>query len=181
VTFSGVKIAVCGHRRLSDLDHLETSILDAARRIRDLYPGLHYQVYSCLAEGADRLLTHKLIEALDVDLIAILPLPEREYLKDFRTDKSIQEYFNLKRLAKEIVSPGQDQTRPQAYQEANRYLMKNCDLLVVIWDGLPARGPGGTAEMVQIARLVGRPMLWIHTGQGQINGSLTEERFDNLT
>jgi hypothetical protein len=35
--------------------------------------------------------------------------------------------------------------------------------------------------MVQIARLVGRPMLWIHTGQGQINGSLTEERFDNLT
>ncbi len=32
---------------------------------------------------------------------------------------------------------------------ANAYLARRCDLLAVLWDGQPARGPGGTAELVQ--------------------------------
>jgi hypothetical protein len=180
VTSSGIKIAVCGHRRLSNLHHLESSIQAVSQRIQETYPDLPYHVYSCLAEGADRLLAYKLIQSLPADLTVVLPLPEREYLKDFHTKESIHEYRNLRRLAKKVVTSNREQTRPQAYQEANRYLVENCDLLVAIWDGLPARGLGGTAELVQIARLASRPLLWIHADHAPVTGNLIEERLKGL-
>lgn len=181
MTFSGVKIAVCGHRSLDAPHHLETSILAASSRIQEVYQGLPYQVFSCLAEGSDRLLAYKLIHTLPADLIVILPLPEQEYLKDFQTKESIQEFCDLKRMAKKVVTLDQEYIRPTAYQEANRYLMENCDLLVTIWDGLPARGPGGTAELVQLARINEWPLIWIHPNQTKIVGSLTEERLKSLS
>lgn len=177
---SKIKIAVFGHRHLGDPHLLETSILAAAQRIQEVYPSVAYQVYSCLAEGADRLLASKLIQVLPADLAVVLPLSEQEYLKDFQSKKSIQEYHHLKRLAKKVVTSDQQPTRPHAYREANHYLMQNCDLFVTIWDGLPARGPGGTAELVQSARHAERPLLWIHVEQGPLNGSLTEERMNRV-
>jgi hypothetical protein len=175
-----VKIAVSGHRQLSDCTRLEASILAAAGRIKAVYPKQRYQVFSCLAEGADRLLTRILVETLSADLTIVLPLPEPDYLQDFETNESIEEYQSLMLLSEKVIEPGPGLTRPQAYQDANRFLVKVCDLLVAIWDGTPARGEGGTGEMVAMSRQVSRPVLWIHTGPGPVAGSLTEERFGNL-
>jgi hypothetical protein len=181
VTSSSIKIAVCGHRRLDDPHRLETSILISVQRIHAAYPGHPYQVYSCLAQGADRLLAGKFIQALPADLTVILPLPEQEYLKDFKSEQSIQEYNKLKYLAKAVITPDLVYTRPQAYREANRRLMENCDLLVTVWDGLPARGPGGTAELVKMARLSERPLLWIHANDAYHTGRLIVERLNTIT
>jgi len=178
---SRLKIAVFGHRHLDDPHHLEISILAAAQRIQDVYPSVVYQVYSCLAEGADRLLASKFIQTLPADLKAVLPLPEQEYLKDFHSEKSKQEFHQLKRLARKVIVPDQLIIRPQAYREANHYLMQNCDLFVTIWDGLPARGPGGTAELVEMVRLSERPLLWIHVNDGSPTGHLIVERLNPVT
>jgi hypothetical protein len=175
-----LKIAVCGHRHLHDPNHFETGIQFAIRRIQQAYPEHSYQVFSCLAEGADRLLAKRFIEVLDADLTVVLPLPERDYLKDFQSGDSIREYKDLTLLSKEVVPAGRGQIRPQAYQAANHYLVENCDLLVAIWDGLPARGPGGTAEVVQIARQIGQPLLWIHAGVGMTENTLTVERLEPI-
>ncbi|MBV8594395.1 MAG: hypothetical protein JOZ27_08860, partial [Caulobacteraceae bacterium] len=42
-----------------------------------------------------------------------------------------------------------------------RWLIGAADLLVVIWSGAPARGPGGTADAVRLALEHGVPVLWI--------------------
>ena len=40
-------------------------------------------------------------------------------------------------------------------------LVRRCDLLIAIWDGLPPRGRGGTADVVTEARRSGVPVVWI--------------------
>jgi hypothetical protein len=175
-----VKIAVCGHRNLSNPRQLQAGILTAAERIQRVLPDQQYHIWSCLAEGADRLITRILVKTLAAELTIVLPLPEPQYLKDFQTNESIQEFNDLKQLAGKIIEPDHELLRPHAYQAANLTLIKNCALLVAIWDGKPAKGPGGTGEMVEMSRQAGIPLLWIHLSGGPGIGYLTEERFENL-
>jgi hypothetical protein len=172
-----IRIAVSGHRRLEEQARLQTGVMTAIEKILESYPKRNYRVYSCLAEGADRFLGRILSETLPADLITVLPLAENEYLKDFQTNESIQEYKHLRQISKGLVLPEQPLPRPQAYQAANHILAASCDLLVTLWDGKPARGPGGTAEVVELFRKDLRPLLWIHTDDLFI-GTLTVERLE---
>ena len=47
-----------------------------------------------------------------------------------------------------------------------RWLIGAADLLVVVWNGRPPRGSGGTADCVRLALEHGIPVLWIHPGDG---------------
>ena len=174
-----IKIAVSGHRQLTNLPSLENSVLAAADQIHTAFPGKTYHIWSCLAEGADRILSRILVKSLGAKLTVVLPLPEQEYIKDFKTTESIQEYKQLKQIAEKVVASDQVLARPLAYQAANHTLMQGCDLLVTIWDGLPARGPGGTSEVVESIRQGGKPLLWIHTNKEKNDDMLTKERFPN--
>ena len=42
-------------------------------------------------------------------------------------------------------------TREDAYLQAGKWLVDHSDVLVVLWDGKPAQGKGGTGEYVQRA------------------------------
>lgn len=175
---SAVRIVVSGHRHLTVTPSLERGIGEAIERIDASFPGYQFHVLSCLAEGADRLLSQYLMEALRAELMVVLPLPEEEYMRDFRSALSIQEYWALKNRATRVVQTTSRLARPFAYQIANQKLLEKADLVMVIWDGLPARGPGGTAEMVAMARQAHLPMLWIHAGDDEHPaGELSEERF----
>ena len=46
--------------------------------------------------------------------------------------------------------------------EVNRRLVWNSDLVIAVWDGLPARGDAGTANVIGRARLDGLPVLCVH-------------------
>lgn len=176
MTYRQIKIAVCGHRHLTHLERLEMGIQEACKKIQAVYGNASYQVFSCLAEGADQLLVDRLIESLGAVLIAVLPLPEDEYFEDFKTPESLLAFKRLKLQADRIISQQHTLERPLAYQKANHILLENCDLLVAIWDGKPARGIGGTAETVNVAGRIGLPVLWIQADEGLITGSLLEER-----
>src|SRR5439155_12740709 len=52
-----------------------------------------------------------------------------------------------------------------------------CDVLIALWDGQPARGRGGTAEVVALARRVGRPLICIGS---EPPFAVTEELGDGL-
>jgi hypothetical protein len=84
--------------------------MSAGERIRESFPGQRFQVYTCLAEGADRLLARVLKKSLAADLIAVLPLPEQEYLKDFLTTESVEEFENIKRLVTNVITLEQEHT-----------------------------------------------------------------------
>lgn len=47
--------------------------------------------------------------------------------------------------------------------EHGRWIVRWSDALVAAWNGLPAAGPGGTADTVMLALRRGLPILWIDT------------------
>jgi len=55
----------------------------------------------------------------------------------------------------------------EAYAAAGRRLVDHSDVLMAVWDGCPARGPGGTGDVVAYARACGTPVevLWPHGSQ----------------
>ena len=67
--------------------------------------------------------------------------------------------------------------REAAYAAAGLAVLDRCDLLIALWDGMPARGPGGTGDQVAEARARALPLVWIHADQPF---ALHEEHIDRL-
>jgi hypothetical protein len=51
---------------------------------------------------------------------------------------------------------------PEAHMEASKFMIELGDELLAVWDGQPARGYGGTADIVAYARSLGVPVrvIW---------------------
>jgi hypothetical protein len=62
----------------------------------------------------------------------------------------------------ERVELTRERTHEEAYYAAGRYIVDHADRLIAVWDGDPPRGLGGTADVVDYARLIGVPVtvLW---------------------
>jgi ankyrin repeat protein len=132
-------------------------------------------VVTPLAEGADRLVAKKALELEDTRIEAVLPLAQSDYLEDFATAESRREFESLlaraartinlrdRPLNPETDGPDLDQARRQAYADVGQYVIEQCDVLLALWDGRPARGQGGTAEVVQAARARQKPLVIIST------------------
>jgi hypothetical protein len=151
-------VGVTGHRNLDSRDprltHLVTREL---RKITHRHDGAPLLVLTGLAEGADRLVTYA-AQDLGSEFIAILPLPDALYEPDFSGAASLTDYESLRsnagrviraplmatrRVVKEYGEP-----RNQQYAWSGAYIAKRSQILIAIWDGAPARGTGGTAEVV---------------------------------
>lgn len=160
-----LRIGVTGHRFLSDAQLVARQIDEC---LQHLTPGVRagerrLLAVSSLAEGADRLLAQAVLARPGGALEAALPLPPEDYLRDFATVASREEFASLLLRARAVIVLPPAPTRDEAYARAGRYVVAHCDMLLAIWDGRPARGPGGTAETVDHARRTGRPLVWIRT------------------
>jgi hypothetical protein len=126
------------------------------------------RLLSPLAEGADRLAAEAGL-ALGYRLEALLPFAREEYERDF--PGSLEAFRGLLEQAGPRVlaldgARGADETR--SYEAAGRMVVRNCDLLIAIWDGGKSRGRGGSAEIVRFAARHGQPVWWLHAdGAGE--------------
>ena len=69
-------------------------------------------------------------------------------------------------------------TREEAYLAAGLGVLDRSDALLALWDGEPARGRGGTAEVVAEARARALPLTWVRVGRRvPIEPTRTEERW----
>jgi hypothetical protein len=159
-----VAIGVTGHRILTELDKIELGIAEALRYISGRSPNRSLNVLSSLAEGADRLVARGVLAHKGSRLVAVLPLPRAEYLADFVTVESRQEFLGLLDQAGECVEMPPAPTREAAYEAAGAYVLGHCDVLLTVWDGQGAQGQGGTGEVVARARARGLPIAWVHAG-----------------
>ena len=57
--------------------------------------------------------------------------------------------------------PGEQGQEPEGYAMVGRATVAHCDILIAVWDGLKARGRGGTGEVVELAVLRGVPVVHI--------------------
>jgi hypothetical protein len=88
-------------------------------------------------------------------------------VEDFEDAASRADFFALLEQASEIIEldgrRGGDAERSAAYAAVGAWVANECDILIAVWDGREASGAGGTAEVVERARQLGRPVLWLPT------------------
>jgi hypothetical protein len=159
-----IRVGVTGHRALAELDKINAGVEEALRRIEQLFPGEALTVISALAEGADRIAAHQVLARPGARLVVPLPLPRSDYMADFGSEASRSEFLRLLDRAEQVTEMPPAAARDAAYEAAGEYVLNTSDVLIAIWDGRPAQGQGGTAEVVTRARERGLPIAWVHAG-----------------
>lgn len=162
---SEVIIGVTGHRTLENPKPIIAGVDKALDTIKTAFNADRMAILSPLAEGADRLVADRALAIGGIKLIAILPMPIEIYQEDFQSSSSRVEFHDLLQHADAVIELPRTIKREESYRDAGEYLVAHCDVLIAIWDGLPARGPGGTAEVVALARDRNLPMAWIYARQ----------------
>ncbi|QDO87075.1 hypothetical protein FNH13_01020 [Ornithinimicrobium ciconiae] len=116
---------------------------------------------SSLAVGADQEFARTVLR-LGGDLIAIIP--SSHYGTSFETAEQREQYQFLLKSAKHHEQLPFDRPNEDAYLEAGRRVVALSDSLVAVWDGQPAKGKGGTADIVDYARHLGKRVMviWPH-------------------
>lgn len=149
-----------GHRNLNNAGIVEEALEVA---IGTLLKGQRFKSgkdavvsgYGSLAIGADLSVT-KILQDRGVPYDLILPTTTDE---SDEIDRMIQGARSENR-----VQPMAEQNLE--YRQLTNEIVDACDVLVAVWDGRPARGPGGTAEVVGLARSIGKPVIVVCPADG---------------
>ena len=140
-----MNIGITGHRYLDDPTAWLWVEAEMSRALDALPPPL--VAVTCLALGADQLLA-KLVAARGGRVRAIIPFAG--YERTFSREDLINYRAMLTGTETEVLCvPGTDE---DAYLAAGHRVAALADLLFAVWDGKPARGRGGTADVVAFAR-----------------------------
>ncbi len=159
-----ITIGVSGHRFLVDVDKISTGINQALDHIISIIGDSSFQVISPLAEGADRLVAQCVLKRKGSKLVVPLPLPQADYLMDFKTPESKKEFHALLAQADQVFTLPPTPTREEAYAALGTYMLERCDVILVVWDGKKAQRRGGTGELASAARHIGLPLAWVMAG-----------------
>jgi hypothetical protein len=176
-----IKVGVTGHRIIPEPLLLAQSVRSIlVGRIFELFDGrvsragrstsLSYTLLTSLAEGADQLVAAEITTFPGSELEAVLPLAQEDYQQDFLTPESKAEFQTWLAKARKTVAlrpsdaeTRQPEVRNMAYENAGRFVVDHCDLMIALWDGKPSRDRGGTAEIVAYARKKRKPLVIIST------------------
>jgi hypothetical protein len=102
---------------------------------------------TALAAGADQLVAREVLRN-GGSLYAIVPAVGYE---GTFTGEDLREYEYLLAQADQLTRLDFPEPSEHAYWAAGKTMVDNCDVLVAIWDGEPARGLGGTGDVVAYA------------------------------
>jgi len=166
------RVGIVGHRYLGS----QRTIRFVCQACNDILSGIKQHGYivtavSALAEGADTFFAEA---AVDLGIPLEIVRPFRSYILDFSTDSARKRYLSLQKLASlEAVLDFNDRSI-EAYEAAMSWIVSNSDLMVAVWDGKPARGPGGTGRAVQRAYELCLP--WIHVSTSDFSTIYHVER-----
>jgi len=161
-----LRIGVTGHRRLPEDFALSEAVLAALYQACVAVRGTagltcKMEVISSLAEGADSLVAELVLAQADGVLRAALPLPQDAYERAFTGSAALRTFRALLARASTVEVICEAVRAEGAYVEAGIQVMRRCDVLLALWDGLPPRGPSGTGAIVALARAEEKPMIWI--------------------
>lgn len=151
-----MRVGITGHRGLSaEIEERVRPMLDEAVRS---YDASELVAVSCIADSpeswfAEAVLTH------GGRLEVVIPATKyRDGLPEWHHDT----YDQLVRQAADVHETGMTESTSEAHQAGSEILVGLVDELLAVWDGKPARGYGGTADVVAYAERNGAPIrvLW---------------------
>jgi len=144
-------IGFTGHRHLKNPEAVAAALQAELAHLQKA--GGEIIAISSIAVGADTLFVEAVIRA-GIRWIVILPMA-REL---FRDDFTPEDWARAERLIAQAaeVRTLRGKGRPQVYVDGGKATVDDSDGLIAVWDGKPAQGPGGTAEIIAYARKLGR-------------------------
>ncbi|GLY99410.1 hypothetical protein Acsp02_66630 [Actinoplanes sp. NBRC 103695] len=151
-----VRFGVTGHRILPP----RVAEYAADRWAHELPAGGRFHGVSSLADGADQLFAaHVLAAAGKLHVV----VPCQGYAGSLISDDSRTRFEEYRRAASTEVTLPFPEPSEQAFLAAGKAMVDACDHVFAVWDGRPARGVGGTGDVVAYARERGRPVtiLWV--------------------
>jgi hypothetical protein len=114
---------------------------------------------SPLAHGSDQIAAEVAV-AQGFTLHAVLPFKLDDYRRDLVDAGAERRFDDLVAKADSLLElPGTRDRDFEAYVMAGRATVAHCDVIIAVWDGLAARGRGGTAEVVELALKRGTPVI----------------------
>jgi hypothetical protein len=149
------RIAISGHRGLPGPTE---RLVDTAIRAALAGQAPDVTGISCLADGADQIFARAVTD-LGGQLEVVIPAAEyREGLPE----NARPEYDRLIAQACAVHRLPFTESTSHAHMAASRLMLDAADELYAVWDGQPARGYGGTADVVSYARERGLPVrvIW---------------------
>ncbi|MEV7400539.1 hypothetical protein AB0N93_09060 [Streptomyces sp. NPDC091267] len=149
------RIGVTGHRSIPQ--EAQAHVLAAMRAALRGFDG-SVEALSSLAVGADQLFADL---ALAHGAALTVVIPSGDYEACFADGAELSRYLSLKARAVREVRLDYPHSTDEAYYAAGAYIADHCDRLLAVWDGRPARGLGGTGDIVTYARTLGRPVTVI--------------------
>jgi len=158
-------VGFTGHRHLADLAGTAAAIRAALERLRREAPG-EWIALSSIASGGDRLFVHE-ARSLGLSWHAILPLPRGEFAQDFSPEEwnavesTLADADHLRVL-------GDTGDRDESYLDCGIETVHECDVLLAVWDGHPPRGKGGTADIVQYAKSIRKPLVIVDAATHEV-------------
>ena len=147
-----MKIGITGHQNLINLttvDWLKENILNELNKL------IIEAAYSSLAIGADQLFA-TLAQHLNIPIIAVIPC--LNYESTFKSN-NLKIYKNLLSTAIDHVDLGFTEPSELAFFEAGKKIVQAVDTLFAVWDGKPAKGLGGTGDIVAYATALKKPII----------------------
>jgi len=146
---------VTGHRGLLAET---TELIDRAVREALTEYGPEVTGLSNLADGADQIFARAIIDAGGTLEVII---PAKEYRARLPGDAR-QEYDELIARASAVRELPFTASTAESHMAAGKLMIDSADELFAIWDSQPARGYGGTADVVWYARQRGMPVrvIW---------------------
>ena len=140
-----MRIGITGHQYLDDpqgWDWVKEQIDDLLTKLPGPTTGI-----SCLAVGADSLFAELVLQHRG-SLEAVLPF--QEYELELQLDDR-NKYLEVLARASTITVIGTIRSKQQSYLEAGKRVVDIAELLLAVWNKAPAKGPGGTADIVEYA------------------------------
>ncbi|MFB6571251.1 MULTISPECIES: hypothetical protein [Streptomyces] len=151
-----MRVGITGHRGLSA--EVELLVREQLTHVVSGYDPTKLVAVSCIADGPDAWFAEAALGAggrLDV------VVPAAEYRAGLPAWHHAT-YDELLSRAADVHQTGLTASDSAAHMAGSEALVGLVDELLAVWDGRPARGYGGTADVVAYARRTGVPVrvLW---------------------
>jgi hypothetical protein len=120
--------------------------------------------------------------ALDQGFTLHVVLPFENYAAGLPDDVARAEFEALLSRASQVETlPGGHASKEDAYFRASQRIVAQCDLVIAVWNGEPAKGHGGTADVVSFAESLGKELVILDPLRKRIDGGAEPQENPRIT
>ncbi|QKW08108.1 hypothetical protein HUT18_18685 [Streptomyces sp. NA04227] len=147
-----MRIGITGHRGLSD--SIELTVRQLLRAELQTYDPSMLCGVSCIADGPDAWFAELVLE-LGGHVEVVVPA---EQYREALPQSHHATYDALLARAAKVHSTGMHESTSEAHMAGSELMVGLVERMIAVWDGEPARGYGGTGDVVGHAHSAGVPV-----------------------